>query len=225
MHNILPEVFNEKIEIVRRNSIGVPRMMEIDLAIALIDHEYNISGNLFYIWLAPTQNDYINIKVNQTSQPAVPYRMGQGLVTPFDKLLITTPAAQTGNLYLMYGTEAPELLEIIDNRSALAGDISAMLEQLRGDTTPENWGEIGIGLAQGQLLAANANRKGCCICSDILNTGNIYLGFDNTVTTSAGGNNWFHVLVPGGSFHVDDYRGPIHAIATVAAQLVGTGEW
>lgn len=104
--------------------------------------------------------------------------------------------------------------------------LEGILAELRGDSTPENVGEeITVGAAQVQLLAANASRKGGSVCSDILNTGNIYLGFDNTVTTSAGGNIWFHVLTPGGSFQIDNYRGPIHAIATLAGQAVGVGEW
>ena len=129
-------------------------------------------------------------------------------------------------MQVIYGTEAPEMLRIIDNRSTTVAGVGGVLDELRGDVTPENVGaEITAGVAQVQLLAANANRKGCNICSDILNTGNIYLGFDNTVTTSAGGNIWFHVLGPGASISFDDYRGPIHAISTLAAQAVGVAEW
>ena len=128
-------------------------------------------------------------------------------------------------MQIIYATEAPDLMEILDSRSTTVGGVGGILDEMRGDVLPENWGEVTAGVAQVQLLAANANRKSCSICSDIDNTGNIYLGFDNTVTTAAGGNNWFHVLTPGASWAVDDYRGPIHAIATIAAQAVGTGEW
>ena len=216
--------FVKNIRSVERRDAGVIKRIDIDLAIALTDFEYALAGNMFYIWDSP-DGTYIDIKINETREPAVSYVEQTGQRTPFDKLYITTPAGQAGNLILLSGTEAPELVEMLDNRGAIRGDLATIRDELMGDITPENWGEITAGVAQVQLLAANANRKGCSICSDIDNTGNIYLGFDNTVTTAAGGANWFHVLTPGGSWAVDDYRGPIHAIATVAAQLVGTGEW
>jgi len=114
---------------------------------------------------------------------------------------------------------------MLDNRGAVSGDLATIRDELRGDTAPENWGEVTVGAAQVQLLAANNNRKGCWIDADYNNTGLVYLGFDNTVTTAAGGANWFKCLVAGQGWGVDDYRGAIHAIATAAGQLVGTGEW
>ncbi len=218
--------FQQKIEIVRRLSAGVPKIINIDLAIPLVDQEYSISGNLFYIYSAPGEAEYVGIKVNETREPMINYSAHTGLETPFYRLYITTPAGQAGTLQIIYGTEAPELLTILDHRSTTAAGVGGILDELRGDVTPEIVGaEIAVGVAQVQLLASNAGRKGCSICADILNAGNVYLGFDNTVTTSAGGNIWFHVLGPGGSWQVDDYRGPIHAIATLAAQAVGVGEW
>jgi hypothetical protein len=214
------DTFAGKITYVRRGPLGVPRMIEINLSVVATDQPYNIAGNIFYVWYAPTRSDQVTIKVNQTDQPAIPYRMGQGLGTPFDKLLITTPAGQTGTMYLLYGTEAPELLEIIDNRAALSGDITDMLAELQGDTTPENWGQATIGVAQSQVLAANANRKSFSIQAKSTNTGIVYVGYDNTVTSAK----WWAELQAGQSCDGDDYRGALHAIATIAGQLIGYGE-
>lgn len=225
MLNKILDLFPEKINYVRRASMGVPKTITINLATVLTDQKYDISGNIFYIWSAPDDTSYINIKVNNTREPAIPYSVQTGLETPFERLLITTPAGQAGEMVLIYATEAPELLRIIDNRSSTIAGISDIVDQLSGDVLPENWGEVSVGVAAVQLLAANANRKGCTICSDPNNTGNIYLGFTNAVTTAAGGNLWFECLMPGESWGVDDYRGTIFAIATVAAQAVGTGEW
>jgi len=220
------DTFSKKINYVRRASMGVPKNFIVNLALPLTDQRYDISGNLFYIWSSPNATDYVDIKVNKSSEPALRCVRQTGLITPYDKLLITTPAGQTGDMTILYGTESPELLTLIDNRSATLADTAAILAELQGDVLPESAAaEIAVGVAQVQLLAANADRKGCHICSDILNAGNIYLGFDNTVTTSAGGNIWFHCLTPGASFSIDDYRGPIHGISTVAAQAVGVGEW
>lgn len=221
----IPRDFPDKIEYVRNRQQGCAKMLTINLAIAQVDLAYELAGNVFYIWSAPDESSYITIRIANASQPAIPFTVHQGLRTPFDKLLITTPAGQTGDMILIYGTEAPELLEIIDHRAATSAQTGGVLDELRGDVTPESCGEVTVGVAAGAILPANANRKACNICSDVGNTGNIYLGFDNTVTTAAGGAVWFHVLTPGASISIDDYRGSIWGISTVAAQLVGSGEW
>lgn len=220
------ESFSKKIDYVRKASMGVPKTFTINLAGQIIDQPYHISGNVYYVWSAPNETDYVNIKVNKSSEPGIQCFRQTGLRTPYDKLLITTPAGQTGDMVILYGTESPDMLDIIDNRSATVAGIAGILAELRGPITPFDPGaEITVGVGQVQLLVANADRIGTTICSDILNTSDVYLGFNNTVTTSAGGNIWFHVLSPGASFQIDNYRGPIHAIATLAGQLVGVGEW
>ena len=217
--------FAQKIEMVKKASMGVPKTINIDLGTAIIDQPYDIAGNVFYTFSAPGESDYVGIRVNETREPMIHYSVHCGLITPFYRLYITTPAGQTGTMQIVYGTEAPELMEILDKRSTTVAGVGGILDELRGDVLPEIWGELLAGVAQIQMLPANANRKGCWIQSDIDNTGNIYLGFDNTVTTAVGGNNWFAVLTPGMGWGVDDYRGPIHAIATLAAQRVSRGEW
>jgi len=222
----LVDTFSKKINYVRRASMGVPKTFVINLALPLVDQPYHISGNIYYVWTAPNAEDYVEIKVNKSSEPALQCVRQTGLITPFDKLLITTPEGQDGNMVILYGTEAPELLSIIDNRSVTAIGLADILGELQGDQTPENAAaEITVGVAQVQLLAASATRKAFSLCADVDNTGTIYLGFDNTVTTAAGGNIWFHAMQAGSQFGIDDYRGPIHAIATAAGQLIGVGEW
>jgi len=216
----LLDTFGQKINYVRRASMGVPKMFTIDLAVPLLDQPYHISGNLYYVWSAPNAEDYVDIKVNKSSEPALRCLRQTGLMTPFDKLLITTPAGQTGDMVLLYGTEAPELLNIIDNRSVTAIGLADILAELRGDVLPENWNEATIGVAQSQVLAANADRKSFSIQAKSTNTGIIYIGFDNTVTSTT----WWAELQEGQSCDGDDYRGPLHAIATVAGQLIGYAE-
>ncbi len=218
--------FRGQLDQVHQMGLAPARQIDIDLSVVKPDQEFNLAGNFFYIKDAPGLTEYIEVKVNSSGRPAVTWTKQTGFIQPFNRLYITTPAGQTGTIKILIASEAPTLFDILDNRSAISESTQGVLDELRGDVTPENVGaEITAGVAQVQLLAANANRKGCSICSDILNTGDIYLGFDNTVTTSAGGDIWFHVLTPGASFQIDDYRGPIHAIATLAAQAVGVGEW
>lgn len=95
--------------------------------------------------------------------------------------------------------------------------------ELQGDLTPETVGtEKTVGaVAAALILAANASRKACCLQAKSTNTGKVYIGFDNTVTSTK----WVAELQKGMAFCVDDYRGDIYAIATAAGQLVGYGEW
>jgi len=213
----LIDTFSKKINYVRRASMGVPKTFVINLALPIIDQAYHISGNVFYVWSSPNAEDYIDVKVNKTSEPALRCVRQTGLITPFDKLLITTPAEQTGDMVLLYGTEAPELLSIIDNRSVTAIGMADMLAQLEGDLVPEDWDEETVGAVQQQVMAANADRKSFSIQAESTNAGIIYVGFDDTVTAA----HWWAELQAGQSCDGDDYRGPIHVIGSAAGQDYG----
>lgn len=214
--------FKEQLDMVMQIGLQAVQQIAIDLSVVAADQEYNLSGNFFYVKEAPDQDMYVEVKINGSNNKAIPWTKQMGFIHPFNRLYITTPAGQAGIMTILLASEAPELFNVVDNRSAISLTMADVLGELQGDIAPESCAVTAVGVAQAQLLAANADRKGCSICSDILNTGNIYLGFDNSVTTAA---NWFQVLTPGGSYHIDNYRGPIHAIATIAAQAVGVGEW
>ena len=214
------DTFAKKINYVRRASMGVPKKFIINLALPLIDQPYYISGNLYYIWSSPNAGDYVDIKVNKSSEPALRCVRQTGLITPFDKLLITTPEGQTGDMVLLYGTEAPELLSIIDNRSVTEIGLADMLAELQGDLLPEDWDEETVGAAQQQVMAANADRKSFNIQAESTNTGIIYVGFDATVTAAK----WWAELLPGQSCNGNDYRGPVHVIGSAAGQDYGFAE-
>ena len=214
------DTFSKKINYVRRASMGVPKMFTINLAVPIIDQPYHISGNIYYVWSSPNAEDYIDIKVNKSSEPALRCVRQTGLITPFDKLLITTSADQTGDMVLLYGTEAPELLSIIDNRSVTAIGLSDMLAEMRGDILPEDWDEETVGVAQQLVMAANADRKSFTIQAESTNTGIIYVGFDATVLATK----WWAELQAGQSCCGDDYRGPLHVIGSAAGQDYGFSE-
>lgn len=219
----LLDTFAKKIGYVRKASMGVPKTFNIDLSVPLIDQRYDISGNLYYVWSSPAEGYYVDIKVNKNSEPALRCERQTGLITPFDKLLITTPEDQDGDMVILYGTEAPELLSIIDNRSA-----AGLLAELQGDLTHYNFGGVTITAAPEAtlIMSANVDRKGAIITAISSNTGSVFLGFNNTVTvggTPGTPGIWFAELQPGQSWPIDDYRGPVYGIAT-AAQVVGIGE-
>jgi len=87
-------------------------------------------------------------------------------------------------MVILYGTESPELLTLIDNRSATLADTAAILGELQGDQVPENFIGITITAAPGAtlIMAARAARKGCGIQALSTNTGSVFIGFANTVT-------------------------------------------
>ena len=229
----LIDTFAKKINYVRRASMGVPKTFVIDLALPLIDQPYHISGNIYYIWSAPIASDYVDIKVNKSSEPALRCVSQTGLRTPFDKLLITTPAGQTGDMVLLYGTEAPELLEIIDNRAAVVAGVGDLLTiqtnilgELQGDLGHESYNGIIITAAPGatQITVPVVDCKGCGIQALSTNTGSVFLGFTDAVTVGGVPGVWFKELQPGMSFDITNYRGPMYGIAA-AQQIVGVGEW
>lgn len=97
-----------------------------------------------------------------------------------------------------------------------------ILAELQGVVAAGSDGaEKTIGVAQSTVLAANATRKGFNLQAKSTNAGIIYLGFTNGVTTAV----WFAELQAGQSCMMDDYRGPVFAIATAAGQKLGWGEW
>ena len=219
--------FAKKISYVRRGPVGVPKMFTIDLGVAET-RIFHIAGNMFRIWSAPDESSYVTIRINEPGEPAIPYQVHTGTKTPFDKLIITTPAAQAGDMQIIYGTEAPDLLEMIDDRSTTVAGVGGVLDELRGDLIPENFVGVDILAAPGASLiwAARADRKSIIIQAPSTNTGSVFLGFANTVTVGGvpgAPGIWFAELQPGMWYSVDDYRGPVYGIAT-AAEVVGVGE-
>jgi len=212
--------FREQLELVHKLGIRAAQQIEINLAVVADDQEYNLTGNFFYIKEAPDAESYVNVKVNSSDQPVVSWNKQTGFHHPFDRLYISTPAGQTGTMKILIASESPQLYEVVDNRSAVSESTDGILDQVKGDALPENWNQATIGAAQSQVLAANADRKSFSIQAKSTNTGIVYVGFDDTVTTTK----WWAELQPGQPCDGDDYQGPLHAIATLAGQLIGYAE-
>ena len=80
--------------------------------------------------------------------------------------------------------------------------------------------EGAVGLAQAQILAANADRRSFHVQAGLGNAQTVWIGYTNLVTNL----NAAAALVAGQSFWLDDYRGPIHAIAGGAGQVLHYSE-
>jgi len=212
--------FRGQLDEVHRMGLAPARQIDINLAEVLPDQEFNLAGNFFYIKDAPGLTEYIEVKVNSSGRPAVSWSKQTGFIQPFNRLYITTPAGQTGTMKILIASEAPTLFDILDNRSAISEATQGVLDELRGDVTPEDWDQATIGVAQSEVLAANAVRKSFSIQAKSTNTGIVYIGFDNSVTSTK----WWAELQAGQPCKGDDYRGPLHAIASAAGQLIGYAE-
>jgi hypothetical protein len=221
--------FNAQLELVAKQGLVNCQQIQIDLATEIIDKQFNLAGNYFYILDSPDETSYISVKTNATNQPAIDWVKQTGFLQPFTKLYITTPAGQAGTMKVLIASMAPELFSVVDNRSAISSTMLDVLAELQGGVLPKSTTLMplgylvqAVGLAAVNVLPANVDRKGCSIQAASSNTGSVCLGFTAAVATAGP---WFIELLPGMSFSIDDYRGPIWAIATVAAQAVGMGEW
>ena len=151
------------------------------------------------------------------------YELPGGVGVPYPKgftsLSFQNPAGVSMTLFIAVST-AP----IDDQRYAFAmlAPLEAIRDELQGIATAGSDGtEKTIGVAQSTVLSANTSRKGFNLQAKSTNAGIIYLGFTNAVTTAI----WFAELQSGQACMMDDYRGPVFGIASIAAQLLGWGEW
>lgn len=180
------------------------------------------SYNRFVTLLENDQNADVRVRIGQGGAMA---RLKKGLSVelPQDEMFSTLLFENTTGVPMAL-TIALSCGRVYDNRFNISGStvFDNILGELQGDTVPEDWGtEKTIGVAQSQVLTTNATRKGFSIQAKNSNAGLIYLGYDATVTSSK----WIVELPAGAVWSKDDYRGAIHAIASVAGQLLGWDEW
>lgn len=211
-----------RLDRIRYEGSGGPQRLDIDLSLPIKDQSFALTGDFLYVWDAPDSDSYILVRLNEQKEPQHELRLQKGLrLWAFERVFITVPAGQTGTMTLIYAqTDGRDI--VIDNRGAVSGTLDEIRGQLEGDTTPEDWGtEKTVGTSAVELLAANADRKGANIQNKSTNGGAVYIGFDNTVTTTK----WVFELLPGASLTLSDYRGAIYGIAGAAGYKIGWGEW
>lgn len=195
---------------------GDPKLIPLDLAVAMTDQPFSIMGSQIGVWDTPNQTDTIWIRFNENSRPAIPFRCGKLIRAPFRKVFITVPAGLTGTAYLLYGVGEQNIFEIDPSLSKASEFIEAIRDELQGDLVPENWGNAAVGLAAVQIITTNAYRRSYEVQAGAGNVANIWIGYTN-LTTSL---NAIKVLAAGQSFWQHDYRGEIYAIAGAAGQVL-----
>lgn len=194
--------------------------------------EYNLTipaNGLRYLqhyakYLAVLENDSdSNVLINiGTGGPRGEIPQGIGIELPegnFDEILFINETGLAMNIKVALSAG-----RINDNRLKLieTASFAAILAQLQGDTTEENWGtEKTVGTSAVVAIAANTDRKSASLMAKSTNTVSIFVGYDNTVTSTK----WIWELLPGMALSIDNYRGDLYAIATAAGQKLGWGEW
>lgn len=99
--------------------------------------------------------------------------------------------------------------------------LGEILSAMSGLSSGEIWDEEKtIGVAESEVMALNAARHSLAVQAKSTNKGIIYIGYDNSVTTTK----WIAELQPGQAYSTDDWLGTIFAIATAADQKLGFGE-
>ncbi len=105
--------------------------------------------------------------------------------------------------------------------AGLQTELEAIHDEQQGISTAADYDVAAVGTDAVEVIAANASRRGCVVMARWDNTGIIYLGYTNAV--GSGKYQSCHAASEG--FSWNDYRGPIWAEASAAAQEVGWGEW
>ncbi len=214
--------FDEKIEYIRRSSMGVPKVLTLPLDVAENNLILDITGNFFYMVKASNVTDTVQIRFNERREPQHEYTQQFGFYTPFYRLYLDWAAQPGSTVTFVYGTLSKEFLDILDNRSAAlqAAILENILGELQGIAGVGDFSFVAVPAAAAEVIAANANRRSVFIQHDRAGAGLVYLGYDNTVAA----NKHFISLAPRDFYTTDNYRGTIFAIRSAGATNIGVSE-
>jgi hypothetical protein len=224
MNEIIKRIqdFQEVLRYVKDNDIAPPRRIRIYLDNARTNELLSISGNYIYgLDSNDLSTDKIYIRINKTGNETLTLEKGLGYITIFNTLFITNSAVAGGYLDILVGSLAPDLLQVVDNRSQvdIATDLSALKNKTVGGSSGSVVNEVSPTVAT-KFLSANASRKTAYLCANPNNTGLIYVGFDNAVAN----NKYLMALSPGQIEPIRDHLGEIWVIDSGTGEKVGGGE-
>jgi len=184
----------------------------------------NISGNFIYVVDATDGIATIGVQFSRLDSDIDSFTLskGLGIIHPFDKLYVSWSAQTSKTLTIWIGNLAPELLNVIDNRSAVALD--TLLTNIRDDqraTTGTAVAEQTINTTpEVNILAANTARVSFSVQAKDTNTHVVYVLYSTGVLSTK----YKYILFPGAVLVDNKYRGAVYAIASAAGQLVGVQE-
>lgn len=209
----------EKIlEAVQKRILDTYYTFDVDLAIARTAPglETNIAGFGLHV-IAETNDDAtanISVRFNRPDASPVTMELLDFIKTPFRKFYITN-TAQAGKKFTMVVVRERDLFELL-RAPSLSLEI---LNQLKGSSTG-TFNQTTMGAAAALLVASNTNRKSVFVNNDPTSTGDLCLGFDNTVAT----NKCYIRMTAGQSWSADDYLGDVYGIRSAATTIANYNE-
>ncbi len=209
--------FDKAVDYVKKNNLSIPALYTLSLDSVQTSLEFNITGNFVYVIDSADNDNSINVKFNASQGNAIPLKRQQGFRTPFDKIFISHDAQAGGSVTLIIGQLSSELMNVIDNRSAIQADLEAVRDELRGDTTPKDGGNRVQLATEAQVLAVNTSRKSFGVSVPSTNTGIIYLRFGSTTVTTS---NYAIELQAGQAISFDDTRSEVRALSSVSGEYL-----
>ena len=212
----------EIIKLVEAGTLGDPQVIRLDLTTATTNKLLSLSGNYIGVQDASDVTTAIDLGFNRASNTKLTFTKGLAMIIPY-KSIFATWTAQVGKYVdLVVYSFAPELFQIIDNRSAQASTatLEDILAQLSGDETAEIEGEqFTLDGTSQEAIASNDDRKGCMLYNPVGNAVvYVRLGGDVTVTDCA------FILQSGGTFTIDNYQGALNVLGTTTQKL-HVSEW
>lgn len=94
---------------------AMPRVMDIgSLATATNWHEQGIGGEILFLKETGNPLDYVDVKFDKLSAPAIRFFRGTKIHTPFSKVYLSWPAQAGGSAKFIHGANVPELLDFWD---------------------------------------------------------------------------------------------------------------
>lgn len=196
-------------------------ILSIPLDNALVAKQYDVAGNYIALFEATDVNTNVDIEFNRTNSGSINFTQGLKFKRPFNRFFITADAQAGKTVKLLVSSFNP-LFELQDDRSnnLTASYLAEIQEQLQGSSSMTMTADNSVTTVE-SILSANTDRHAFLIQADITNTDLIYIGTDNTTTSSKK----IASLAPGDAFMLDDYLGAIWAISASGTQKVSVSEW
>jgi len=198
-----------------------PRVIRIYLNDGVNHQLYSIAGNYLYFLNSSSITANISIKFNRQENDYIKFEKGLGIRRPFLRFWIYAEPQANEWVDLLIGQVSPYLLEIIDNRTALIQQQT--LEEIKNQriaTSSTANNETTIGTTASKILDTNTSRKQFSIQAHPTNTGNIYILYGASVSTTK-----YKAILQAGQFYCDDvYKGVVYAISDTANQKIAVQE-
>lgn len=221
-NEIRNKTIDELLSLVEKGQISEPQKFVLPLDTALNNKQYSFTGNFIYVQEATDNNVVVDIGLNRSDADKFQFSKGFGLIFPFKSLFIDSTAQSGKTITILIFNFAPEIFDVIDNRSALelTSILDEILKQIKGNTTSQEGGARVQLSAEGQVLASNTDRVSYTLHNPIANN-TMYIRHGSTTVTTT---NYRYALEGGQTIMIDNYQGEVRALASTTGQYLHYGE-